>query len=602
MRRLIVLFIGLFITGSSFAQNNIGIGTTNPNSNAILDLYNGGQPLGLILPRVDINDFSLGANDYGLCVYDTIQQSVLFWTGTEWTELAPGWLLGGNSGTNPANDFIGTTDAQDLNFRTNNLQRLNISGATGYLGINAAANALSHAYVFRSAVAGSGDFGPGRSNIHAYRDGGSVATEGGAGWSYGTADVALMGTSFWGNNFTAGVAGYNFNDYVNSTAVLGAQYNASYWGALAHNDASGVPWGVYTPNNAFTGGNQTVNGSVLVGGTGVLSFGGVAVLNQIGSPNDIYANIRVLRNSSTTLQDGMYIGYGNTGGTAADLRFYANGTTQRMYIDAANGNVGIGTATALYKLSIGGAVGAIAVDNQATLLARNSGGGYETFMWPRWSDNVMYINYGTGGFNIRNNGSATTMFMTNAGSVGIGTSAPGARLHVEGGSIINGYNNFNTSLDATAGNMSIGQQTAIGNVKLNVNSNVLFSIYSTATTGNYAIYTLGIAAGNIDWAVASDRRFKKDIVPISNAVDLVKNLEGVRYNYDREAFPDKKFPTKSQVGLIAQDVNQILPEVVNIDNEGYYSIGYGSIVPVLIQAIKEQQARIEVLEEKLKDK
>lgn len=55
-------------------------------------------------------------------------------------------------------------------------------------------------------------------------------------------------------------------------------------------------------------------------------------------------NQRVVQNLSTTTADGMYINYNSYGGTAADLRFYANGTTERMRISALNGNVGIGTA------------------------------------------------------------------------------------------------------------------------------------------------------------------------------------------------------------------------------------------------------------------
>ncbi len=593
MRKLIVLLVGLFITEFGFAQNNVGIGTTNPSSNAILHLENSGSPLGLLLPNVDFTTLTPLASEEGMMIYDHTRNSIFFWNGSSWDPIVPGWTLNGNTGTNSGTNFIGTTDAQDLNFRTNNLQRLNISGATGYLGINALADASSHMYVFRSAIAGSGDFGAGRSNVHAYRAGGSIETEGGTGWSYGAADVAILGTSFWGNNFTAGVAGYNFNDYVNSTAVLGAQYNASYWGALAHNDASGATWGVYTPNNAYTGGSQTINGSVLVGSSGVLSFGGVAVLNQIGSPNDIYANIRVLRNSSATLQDGMYIGYASTGGAAADLRFYANGTTERMRIDAGTGYVGIGTTNPIYPLDVQGRV-AIYSGLNGDPTIRGTGGA----AWTRIGANGFGLAFwGNNNVSVDN---VPQMFFSSAGNLSIGTTAANGRLHVEGALWQqNGYTTLAPSLDNSLGNLGVGV-FGFNNAKIRVSSNQLFSIYSDATAGNYAIYTVGIAAGNIDWAVASDRRFKKDIVPISNAIDLVKNLDGVRYNYDKEAFPEKKFPEKAQVGLIAQDVNQILPEVVNIDNEGYYSIGYGSIVPVLIEAIKEQQTRIEELEKLVK--
>ena len=67
-------------------------------------------------------------------------------------------------------------------------------------------------------------------------------------------------------------------------------------------------------------------------------------------------NCRIIANESTTasLQDGMYINYNSTGGNNADCRFYANGTIQRMHIDANTGHVGIANNTPDYKLDING--------------------------------------------------------------------------------------------------------------------------------------------------------------------------------------------------------------------------------------------------------
>ena len=86
--------------------------------------------------------------------------------------------------------------------------------------------------------------------------------------------------------------------------------------------------------------------------TSSLKFGGVSVIDNAGT--DVYINSRVIRNNSSSTQDGMYIGYNNTGTTAGHLRFYANGTTERMRIDAGNGNVGIGTASPGKRLDVVG--------------------------------------------------------------------------------------------------------------------------------------------------------------------------------------------------------------------------------------------------------
>lgn len=93
--------------------------------------------------------------------------------------------------------------------------------------------------------------------------------------------------------------------------------------------------------------------------TGVVnSVGNAFQINGVNAifnnANDIYGNIRVLQNNSSTLQDGMYINYNSTGGTNAHLRFYANGTTERMFINAANGHVGIGTSNPQVLLAVGG--------------------------------------------------------------------------------------------------------------------------------------------------------------------------------------------------------------------------------------------------------
>jgi hypothetical protein len=69
-------------------------------------------------------------------------------------------------------------------------------------------------------------------------------------------------------------------------------------------------------------------------------------------------------------------------------------------------------------------------------------------------------------------------------------------------------------------------------------------------------------------------------------------LRGVTYN--RTDLEDKS----EQIGVIAQEVKEILPQVVQ-ENDGHYSVAYGNIVGVLIEAIKEQQAQIEELKSRL---
>jgi hypothetical protein len=70
-------------------------------------------------------------------------------------------------------------------------------------------------------------------------------------------------------------------------------------------------------------------------------------------------------------------------------------------------------------------------------------------------------------------------------------------------------------------------------------------------------------------------------------------LRGVSYDWRQEEYPEKNFEHRRQIGFIAQEVKEVLPEVVSQDGEGYYSIGYSRIIPVLVEAIKEQQTKFE---------
>jgi len=91
----------------------------------------------------------------------------------------------------------------------------------------------------------------------------------------------------------------------------------------------------------------------------------------------------------------------------------------------------------------------------------------------------------------------------------------------------------------------------------------------------------------------SDERLKINIRPIDNATEIVSSLTGVRYDWKEGA--------ENQVGVIAQEVEKVLPEVVSEDNNGYLSVDYPKLVSVLIQSNKELTERIERLESRLND-
>lgn len=91
----------------------------------------------------------------------------------------------------------------------------------------------------------------------------------------------------------------------------------------------------------------------------------------------------------------------------------------------------------------------------------------------------------------------------------------------------------------------------------------------------------------------SDRRFKQNITTIASALDKVIKLQGVTFVWDRASFPDRNFPEGKEIGLIAQEVEPIVPEVVQTDAEGYKSVSYDKLTALLIEAVKEMKLKID---------
>lgn len=128
----------------------------------------------------------------------------------------------------------------------------------------------------------------------------------------------------------------------------------------------------------------------------------------------------------------------------------------------------------------------------------------------------------------------TGLVQSNNGRVGIGTPAPGTELHV------------------------------VGNI---------------------------FATGN-----ASDRRFKRNIRPYAGRMlDLVDRLQTVQYEYRTDAFPEEAFPTTTQTGFVAQDLEQLVPNAVFDRADGYKGVDYGKVTPVLVAAVQELRAEVEAL-------
>lgn len=123
----------------------------------------------------------------------------------------------------------------------------------------------------------------------------------------------------------------------------------------------------------------------------------------------------------------------------------------------------------------------------------------------------------------------------------------------------------------------------------------------TTNPGSYKLYVSGSAFATGSW-VSSDKRYKNNIKRIDSALDKINAINGVTYGFKQKTINDIDFSELKQgnhLGFIAQDIEKVFPELVKKDDEGYYAVNYDGLIPVLVEAIKEQEGVIDEQEEEI---
>ncbi|MCI0330836.1 MAG: tail fiber domain-containing protein [candidate division Zixibacteria bacterium] len=233
------------------------------------------------------------------------------------------------------------------------------------------------------------------------------------------------------------------------------------------------------------------------------------------------------------------------------------------------GSVGIGTTVPEATLHVHkGSAGAVTADGNSTGVFENSTHNFLSILRPASSDcGVLFGEPGSiadGGvvydgannrLDLRTNGNVTKMSITAGGSVGIGTAAPLDILQV------------------------------IGDIRV-----------GTAGTNGCVRRFDGVS---IAGTCVSDKRLKKNVQPFEPLLDKLARLEPVRFDWRKEEYPKLNLPAVRDQGLIAQEVEKILPELVTTDENGFKAIQYHELPLLLLQAIKEQQKEIEELKKEM---
>ena len=162
------------------------------------------------------------------------------------------------------------------------------------------------------------------------------------------------------------------------------------------------------------------------------------------------------------------------------------------------------------------------------------------------------------------------------------------------------YGDFNLDRLAFYGNVGVNR-TAYSTVSLAVSpAGQAYGIYVDAGSTSYAAYFNGNIYTTGSY-LPSDEKLKKNIEPVSKMLSKVSDLSVVNYDWKLEEFPNKKFTNEKQIGFLAQEVENLFPELVREDTDGVKAINYTKFAPILVEAIKEQQSIINELKDKNKE-
>ena len=384
----------------------------------------------------------------------------------------------------------------------------------------------------------------------------------------------------------------------------------------------------YLSFQTVTSGSTSLSEKMAIKGDGYVGIG-TNVPNAILHVNTSSINKFIGTNADyvyNSTGSGVLITTGaSTGNTYSQIYAFQSGQTAYANLVVPGGNVGIGTNNPGAKLELSGASGQLLIldDSSATgnpYMSFYQAGTRRSYIQHVDASNlltfvseyggIMFMT-GTGGTEVEK------MRILADGNVGINTTAPTEKLAVTGNiettESANGVKiGFNVGdsftlngADTAHYGLSCGTSASVplvlsGYYGVAIATNGLERVRILQSNGyvgilntspSYALDVTGTirATGNV--IAFSDARAKENIKTIDSALEKVNKLRGVEFNKIGEE--------KTCIGVIAQEVEEVLPEVVETDDNGMKAVAYGNMVGLLIEAMKEQQKQIDELKAKL---
>lgn len=349
--------------------------------------------------------------------------------------------------------------------------------------------------------------------------------------------------------------------------------------------------------DAGPGGNSALclnNGGGNVGVGTIGPLGALHVRRDNGNPSITFEN-----GGDTSSNRGVSIDFRHSNGVGAQIRSQrASGDTDGMYMVfetegvggarlermriASHGNVGIGTTTPSFgRLEV-----RQDTDAADKGIAINSSNNNSLRLWVD-GDDVRRIDAGA-------SGAATLALNNGGGRVGVGTTTPSfGRLEVQQfaddageGIAVTNTNNNSVRLWVDGDDVRRIDAGASGTQILSLNDGG-GRVGIGTTSPSQSLHVVGNICATGSVGACSDARFKENVASLGHALAILGKLRGVSFDWKREDYPDRRFSDERQVGFIAQEIAEVLPEVVNKGSDGYYAVDYGRLTPVLVEAVKE---------------
>jgi hypothetical protein len=637
-------FLLLFFCFQMYSQ--VGINTTTPYAQLDIKSSNQATPSntdGVLIPKIDTFPVTNPtATQQGMLVYLTTtvglklpgfyywDNPTLTWVGINSSKC---WELQGNSVTNPAVNFIGTTDNNDVVFKRFN----QFAGLIGETNTSFGATIFN----FTNTLFGSYNSAFGSNSLSSYNSGNNNTAVG----SYN-----LFNNGSGSDNIAMGVLSLSNNDSGNSNVAVGnltlSNSNGDFNIAIGDkaqadnidtntSNTIAIGYRAFADDNSLVIGNEALSGieCIAIGNRSYAGNYSTVIGYESSTINDGSNNTTLGYHTlfQSNVDDTTAIGANalssiNTGNknTALGSNTLVNNLTgseniavgvESLYFNSTgNGNVAIGNLSLTHSNgNFNTAIGHFAQrDNPINSISNTIAIGYKSISY----DNSLVIGNeafsGIESISIGNKSSAIGFSNTTVGYESSTLSGGSNNTAIGYQSLFYSNADDNTAIGSRAlsSNLSGNNNTALGSNALNFllfgnnNTAIGYNAQVPLAFGNDQIRlgdtNINYAGIQVPWTITSDRRLKFNIQNSNLGLDFINQLNPVSY------FRKNDETKKVEYGFIAQELEETLKTLgvsnvglISKDDKGMYSVRYNDLIAPMVKAIQEQQIIITSLEEKL---